>query len=251
MRTSARSPDSTATDKHKSFGTTHWSVVLAAGHDSSPGAHEALEKLCRSYWYPLYGYVRRQGHNPEDAQDLTQAFFARLLEKKFLQLANRERGRFRSFLLTSLKHFLVHEWERAQSAKRGGAHAHLSWDQASAEERYQLEPSSELTPEKIFDQRWAFILFQQALTRLRDEYAVAGKGAQFDQLRNYLSAEVGDGGYASAAERLGMTTGAVAVAVHRLRQRYGELVYGEIAHTVANPAEIEDELRYLIGLISR
>jgi len=240
-----------ATEQHQSFATTHWSVVLAAGHDSSPGVQEALEKLCRSYWYPLYGYVRRQGHSPEDAQDLTQGFFARLLEKKFLQLANRERGKFRSFLLTSLKHFLVHEWERTKTAKRGGAHAHLSWDQASAEERYQLEPASELTPEKIFDQRWAFILFQQALTRLRDEYAVAGKGAQFDQLRNYLSAEVGDGGYASAAERLGMTTGAVAVAVHRLRQRYGELVYGEIAHTVANPAEIEDELRYLIGLISR
>jgi RNA polymerase sigma factor (sigma-70 family) len=247
-------PDATrsgAVAQDGAFATTHWSVVLAAGHDSSPGAQEALEKLCRTYWYPLYGYVRRQGHSPEDAQDLTQAFFARLLEKNFVRRANRERGKFRSFLLTLLKHFLVDEWKRGQTARRGGAHVHLSWDQASAEERYQLEPASELTPENTFDQRWALTLFQKALAQLRDEYAAAGRSAQFDQLKNYLSDKAGDGGYASAAAALRMTTGAVSVAVHRLRERYGELVQGEVAHTVANPTEIQDELRYLIGLVSR
>jgi RNA polymerase sigma-70 factor (ECF subfamily) len=238
-----------ATSKGQWFTTTHWSVVLAAGHDSSPGAHEALEKLCRTYWCPLYAYVRRQGHSPEDAQDLTQAFFAQFLKKKSVQLADPQRGKFRSFLLASLKHFLTHEWERARTVKRGGGQVHLSWDQTSAETQYQHETASELTPETIFDQRWALALFQQALARLREEYASAGKAAQFKQLKGFLNDAADDGAYVGVATQLDMPTGSVAVAVHRLRQRYGQLVREEIAHTVSKPAEVQEELRYLIGLV--
>jgi RNA polymerase sigma-70 factor (ECF subfamily) len=231
------------------FATTHWSVVLAAGHDSSPGAQEALEKLCSAYWYPLYAYVRRQGRSPEDAQDLTQAFFAKLLEKKSLRHAQKERGRFRTFLLTSLKHFLSHEWERAQSAKRGGGRIHLSWDQTSAEERYRFEPVSDLTPDKVFEQRYAMTLFQDALVRLRDESVASGNSDRFEQLKGFLTDEPAEGAYKTVAERLGMSPDSVAVAVHRLRQRYGELVREGIAQTVASAAEVQEELRYLIGLV--
>ena len=233
------------------FATTHWSVVLAAGQTASPGAQAALENLCRTYWYPLYAYVRRQGHSPEDAQDLTQAFFARFLEKKYVQLADRERGKFRTFMLTSLKHFLVHEWNRARATRRGGGQIRLSWDQTSAERQYLLEPGFEQAPEKIFDQRWALSLFQLALSRLREEYAAIGKADQFDQLKSFLSDVPADGEYAGVAARLDMPPRAVASAVHRLRKRYGELVREEIAHTVASRAEIQDELRYLIDLVGQ
>src|SRR6516164_9569008 len=153
MEPTTRTPPESAGANLGLFVTTDWSVVLAAGDELSAGAREALEQLCRAYWYPLYAYIRRQGRSPEDAQDLTQAFFAKLLEKKSLRHAQKERGRFRTFLLTSRKNFLSHEWERAQSAKRGGGKVHLSWDQTTAEERYQLEPASDLTPEKVFEQR--------------------------------------------------------------------------------------------------
>ena len=232
------------------FATTHWSVVLAAGQEESTQSHEALEQLCRTYWYPLYAYVRRHGHSTEDAQDLTQGFFARVLEKNYLRQADPERGKFRSFLLTSLKHFLIHEWERANAARRGGSRPHLSWDQPSAEERYRLEPVSDLTPDKIFEQRWALTLFQRALGRLRDEFVEAEKARPFDELKEFLSCEPAEGAYAGVAARLGMSPGAVAVAVHRLRQRYAQLVREEIAHTVARPAEIEEEMRHLIALVS-
>jgi RNA polymerase sigma-70 factor (ECF subfamily) len=235
----------------KWFATTHWSVVLAAVDDSSPGAQEALEELCRTYWYPLYAYVRRQGHSPEDAQDLTQAFFASLVENKSLRHAQKERGRFRTFLLTSLKHCLSHEWERTQTAKRGGGSIHLSWDQTSAEERYQLEPVSDVTPEKVFEQRWALTLFEQALTRLREESEAAGKRDRFEQVKGFLTEEPAQGAYKAVAERLGMSPDAIAVSVHRLRQRYGELVREAIAQTVASPAEVQEELRYLIGLVGK
>ncbi|HXJ58558.1 MAG TPA: sigma-70 family RNA polymerase sigma factor [Verrucomicrobiae bacterium] len=231
------------------FTTTHWSVVLAAKQSSSPDGAAALELLCRTYWYPLYAYVRRQGYSPEDAQDLTQAFFEQFLEKGSVQLADRGRGKFRSFLLTSLKHFLTHEWEKARTLKRGGGHVHLSWDQTSAESQYQLEPVSELKPEKIFDQRWALALFQQALARLRQEYAATGKAPQFEELKAFLTDAAEDGGYAEVAARLDMPPRSVAVAVHRMRQRYGELVREEIAHTVASRGEIQEELRYLIELV--
>jgi len=231
------------------FATTHWSVVLAAGQDSSPNASEALEKLCRTYWYPLYSYVRRRGRSPEDAQDLTQEFFARFLEKNSLSRANRERGRFRTFLLTSLQNFLTHEWERAEAAKRGGGRTFIPWDEQSPESRYQLEAASELTPDRIFDQRWAAALFQKALGRLREEFVAGNKREEFEQLKGFLSAEPAEGDYAKAGAGLGMSSGTVAVATHRLRRRYAELVREEIAHTVPNLAEVEEEMRYLIALV--
>jgi RNA polymerase sigma-70 factor (ECF subfamily) len=234
----------------KWFATTHWSVVLSAADSTAPGAGEALEKLCRTYWYPLYAYVRREGRSVEDAQDLTQEFFARVLENKSLRKARRERGRFRSFLLTSFQNFLAHEWERARAEKRGGGRPFISWEETSAENRYQLEAISDLTPDKIFEQRWALALFQEAIVRLRQEFVAAGKTEQFTQLKAFLSGEAGEGDYGAVAARLSMTPNAVAVAVHRLRQRYGQLVREEVAHTVSSPAEVDEELRHLIALMS-
>jgi len=232
------------------FATTHWSVVLSAGDPSSPEAAGALEKLCRTYWLPLYTYVRRNGHSPEDAQDLTQAFFANFLEKNSVGRARRERGRFRSFLLTSLQNFLAHEWEKARTAKRGGGVSPLAWDELSPEILYQLEPGPDLPPDKAFARRWAMTLFQQALARVNEEFTQAGKAEIFNELKAFLSETTDESGYATAAARLAMAPGAVAVAVHRLRKRYGEFVREEIANTVTRPEEIEDEMRYLIELMS-
>jgi len=249
MASGRSSPEFVASGARE-FRTTHWSVVLTAGDAASPQSAKALEKLCRAYLLPLYAYVRRSGRSPEDAQDLTQAFFERFLENKAVSLADRQRGRFRTFLLTSLQNFLSNEWRRSCAEKRGGGRPLLAWDELSPETNYQPETATELTPDKVFDQRWALTLFQQALARLREEFAAAGKGGQFECLKDYLSAEAGEGAYAEMAARLGMSRSAVAVAVHRLRQRYGQLVRDEIAHTVASPAEVEEELRYLIKLVS-
>jgi RNA polymerase sigma factor (sigma-70 family) len=232
------------------FSTTHWSVVLAAGEKDSPRSAEALEKLCRTYWFPLYAYVRRKGHTPEDSQDLTQEFFSRFLKKGHLDRASRERGRFRTFLLASLQNFLRHEWERARAEKRGGGRVPIPWEEENAETRYCLEVNSQLAPDRVFDQRWAMALFQNALARLQEESGASGKGAHFGELKSFLSTEPDEGAYSGVAARLGMSKGAIAVAVHRLRQRYGELVREEIAHTVATPAEVEQEMHYLIGLMS-
>ncbi len=245
------SSQESASAKARWFATTHWSVVLTASDGASPQAAEALENLCRAYWYPLYAYARGKGHSPHDAQDLTQEFFARFLEKNSLNRADRQRGRFRSFLLTSFQNFLAHERDRARTEKRGGGQTFIPWDEQVAEGRYQLDGASDLAPDKIFEQRWAFTLFQQALTRLREESVAAGKVEQFEELKVFLSAEPDAGAYAAVASRLSLSTGAVAVAVHRLRQRYGQLVRAEIAHTVASPAEMEEELRYLIDLVRR
>lgn len=247
---SGRSSPESVPSGPREFRTTHWSVVLAAGDNASPQSAEALEKLCRIYWLPLYAYVRRSGRGPEEAEDMTQAFFEHFLESNAVSRADRQRGRFRTFLLTSLQNFLSKEWQRACAEKRGGGRALLAWDELSPETRYQPETASELTPDKVFDQRWALTLFQQALVRLREEYAAGGKREQFERLKDFLSAEVGEGVYANVAAQLGMGRSAVAVAVHRLRQRYGQLVRDEIAHTVASPAEVEEELQYLIKLVS-
>ena len=247
---SGRSSPEFAAPGAREFRTTHWSVVLAAGDTASPQSAEALEKLCRTYWFPLYAYARRSGHSPEDAQDLTQAFFHHFLEKKAVSRADRQRGRFRSFLLTSMRNFVSHEWRRARAEKRGGGRSLLAWDELSPESRYQPEAASEMTPDKVFDQRWALTLFQQALVRLREESTAAGKSEQFERLKDFLSAEPGEGAYAEIAAHLGLSSSGVAVAVHRLRQRYGQLVRDEIAHTVANPAEVEEELQYLIKLMN-
>ena len=231
------------------FVTTHWSVVVAAGDVSSPHGQAALENLCRSYWQPLYAYLLRQGRTPHDAQDLTQEFFAHFLEKSYFRVADRARGRFRSFLLTALKHFVAHEWEKARAVKRGGRQSFISWEEQPEETRPSLASGADLSPERFYDQQWALTLLEQALDRLGQESAANRKEQQFERLKAFLSNEPGEGAYAAVAAELGTSPGSVAVAVHRLRQRYGELVREEVANTVAKPEQVEDELRYLIELI--
>jgi len=231
------------------FTTTHWSVVLTATEKPSPQAAAALEKLCRTYWYPLYAYVRRKGYDAPNAQDLTQAFFARLLARNYLSVADRNKGKFRSFLLGSLEHFLAREWAKAHAQKRGSGQLPFSLDEVDSENRYVLEPADELTAEKIFDRRWATTLLEQAMTRLREECAASCKRDLFEHVEALLGGEKGESSYAQVAASLGMSEGAVKVAVHRLRQRYGELVRAEIAQTVATQEEAEEELRYLAALL--
>ena len=233
------------------FTTTHWSVVLAAGQESSSLAEAALEKLCRTYWYPLYAYVRRQGHSPHDAQDLTQGFFARLLEKNWVGAADREKGKFRSFLLSLLNHYLGDERDRASAVKRGGGKPLISLDEQTAENLFLQEPASALSPEKEFEKRWAAAVLQQAMTRLREEFERAGKGRTFDDLKLFLEGEASSGDYAAIAAGLGMSANAIAVTVHRLRQRYRELVRIEVANTVGSPNEVEEEMRYLFSVLAQ
>jgi RNA polymerase sigma-70 factor (ECF subfamily) len=228
------------------FRTTHWSVVLAAREESASGPPQALELLCRAYWYPLYAFVRRRGVPVADAQDLTQEFFARLLQRDFLRNVAREKGKFRTFLLSSLNNFLVSEWHRGQAAKRGGGRQNfVSWDDLQAEERYASEPATENSAEQFYDQRWAVTVMQQAMTQLREEFHSTGRSKLFDQLKPFLSAEGTREDYERAAEPLQMTGGAFSVAVHRLRRRYAEVLRSVVAHTVAGPDEIEEELRCL------
>lgn len=231
------------------FATTHWSVVLTAGGGESPQSHAALEKLCHAYWYPLYAYVRRKGYDAHAAQDLTQEFFARLLTRNYLGVADRNRGKFRSFLLGSLEHFLAREWTKAHAQKRGGGHAPFTLDALDAEDRYHLEPVDELTPDKIFDRRWATILLECAMRRLRDECAANNKQELFKRVEGLLSGEKGEASYSEIAVTLGMTEGALKLAVHRLRQRYGALVRDEIAQTVATTEEADEELSHLLAVL--
>jgi len=230
-------------------GTTHWSAVLAAGQTASPRAAAAMEELCRTYWYPIYAYVRRRGHAVEDAQDLTQEFFARLIGKQWVADANPARGRFRTFLLTALNHFLANEWRNARAAKRGGGRSVISLDDTT-ESRYAHEPASDLTPEKLYERRWALSLFDRALGRLREQYGAAGKKKLYDHLQKFLSSEAADGEYARLGAELEMSSGAMAAAVHRLRQHYRELVREEVAQTVETPAEVEEEVRSLLAALS-
>jgi RNA polymerase sigma factor (sigma-70 family) len=227
------------------FATTHWSVVVAAGRRSSPQAQEALATLCRAYWYPLYVFIRRQGFSAEESQDLTQEFFARLLEKHFLAQVDQEKGRFRSFLLAACKHFLSNERDRARAKKRGGGRELISIDVADAENRYRLEPAYDLTPEKLFERRWVLTLLDQVLMQLRNESVRDGKEEQFNCLKDYLTGNKGRTSYRETAEKLGVTEGAVKVAAHRLRKRYRELLRDEIAKTLNEGDSIEDEIREL------
>jgi RNA polymerase sigma factor (sigma-70 family) len=230
------------------FGTTHWSVVLAAGHSSVPGAQEALEKLCRAYWFPLYVFVRRQGNSPEDAQDLTQNFFARLLDKNYLAKADRERGKFRTFLLGSLKNFLINEWKQAGRLKRGGGVEFLSIDPNAAEDRYAAEPANEPNPDAAYEQRWAVTLIEEVLAALREEFNASDKGRIFEELKGFIWGEQSSASYAEIAGQLNLTEGAVKVAVHRLRERFRILLRTEVAKTVARPEDIDGELRHLISM---
>lgn len=231
------------------FVTTRWSVVLAARDQSSPASDEALEAICRAYWAPLYALVRRQGHAPHDAQDLTQEFFARLLKKNFLHAADREKGRLRTFLHVALKRFLANEWDRARAQKRGGGVAPVCFDTAVAEQRYLQHGAEALSAERIYEQQWAMTLLEQSLARLRAEYQVARKESEFDLLKGTLTAERGAIPYAELAAQLNTTEGAARVAGHRLRKRFRELFRATIADTVDDVAEVDDEVRYVARVL--
>lgn len=231
------------------FVTTHWSVVLAAARSDTTRAQAALENLCQTYWHPLYAYVRRRGYSPEDAQDLTQEFFARLLERNAVTSVTPEKGRFRSFLLASMNHFLADEWDKAHAQKRGGGKV-ISLDLQSAETRLGEIPAEKFTPEKAFEHRWAITLLEQVYQRLEEEYHTEGKGKLFGTLRTTLAGASDAAPYAELARELKMSEGAVKVAVHRLRQRYRALLRDTIADTVSSPDEVEDELRYLFRTLA-
>jgi len=223
--------------------------VLAAKQAGGGEAAAALERLCRTYWYPLYAFLRREGRSAHDAQDLTQAFFAHLLQGRFLEHVGPHKGKFRSFLLAALRHFLCDEWDKVAAEKRGGGRAMVSLDESNAEELYLLEPDPSAAAEKLFEQRWALALLKKALERLREEISAAGRGSEFNELKIFLSMPTDDGAYEGVAARLGYSAETIAVKVHRMRQRYGELIRAEIAETVANPAEIEEELQCLFNAI--
>jgi len=234
------------------FPTTHWSVVATAADSAAPGVHDALEQLCRAYWHPVYYFVRRQGRGPDDALDLTQGFFARFLEKRNIKLADPDRGRLRSFLLTSLKNFLANEWVNEQARKRGGGHSFLSLEQQrEAETRFRSEPADPTaSPDQAFEKRWALTLLDQVLSRLREESTATVGPEHFDALKVFVWGDQGAVSQVEIAAKLGMTPNALGVAVHRLRRRYGELLREAIARTVVGENEIDVELHHLIKVIS-
>jgi RNA polymerase sigma factor (sigma-70 family) len=240
-------PDSQRTDPGV-FATTHWSIVLEAGRSSAPGAQAALERLCRTYWFPLYAFARRQGNSPEDAQDLTQDFFSRLLEKNYLAKADPDRGKFRTFLLRSLRNFLINEWKRVGRLKRGGGVELLSIDMNAAEDRYAAEAPDRVNLDAEFETRWAVTLIEQVLAVLREEFNAADKVRLFDELKGFIWGEKSTSSYAEIAGELNLSEGTVKVAMHRLRQRFRELLRAEVAHTVARPEDIDGELRHLISV---
>jgi RNA polymerase sigma factor (sigma-70 family) len=231
------------------FATTHWSVVLAAGGSTSPQASAALEQLCRTYWYPLYAFLRRRGYTEPDAQDLTQAFFARLLERRDLRRVGREGGRFRSYLLTSLTRFLRDEWDKARAAKRGGGREVFSLDAQEADGRYRLEPPDGSSADKLYARRWALTTLEGALDRLRDECAADGKTRQWELLHPLLAEDVPAGTYDNLAAELSVAPGNVSVMLCRLRKRYRELVRAEVARTVSSPVEVDEEMRALLAAL--
>lgn len=232
------------------FAPTRWTMVLAAVEGgSSSKAEKALAELCRAYRFPLYAYIRRRGHASNSAEDLTQEFFLQLLEKNWLEGVDREKGKFRAFLLAAMKNFLANQHDRRTAKKRGGGQVILSLDSMAADSRYRLEPAEQLTPERLFERQWALTMLDMVLNRLQAEMHADGKAALFDRLKSFLTAGRSSGGYADTARSLGMTEGAVKVAVHRLRRRYRRLLRDEIAQTVASPDEVDEEIRYLIGCL--
>ena len=255
MSTSEAHPSQTTTPSSEAarcpaFVTTQWSVVLSARDAGSPHSAQALEKLCRAYWYPLYAHARWRGNNSHDAEDLTQEFFARLLEKRYLDAVDRERGRFRTFLLVAFKRFLSDERDRACAKKRGGGVAPVSIDTGLAERLYENEPPPSVSADKMFEQRWALALLEQTMNRLRAEFERAGKAGEFEQLKKFLAVSNQEISHASAAAEAGMSEGALRVAVHRLRKRFRQIFREEIAHTVASADEVDGELRHLLAVLS-
>ncbi len=237
-----------SSDAPRVFPPTRWSVVLAATQPGSADSAEALEAICRAYWHPLFAYVRRCGHSPEDAQDTTQEFFRRLLEKRWLDNADREKGRLRTFLIVALKHFMANESRRACAQKRGGGEAHVPLDTAFAESRGAADPN--LSAEEVFDRQWALTLLDLTLQKLRAEFAAAGRTGDFDTLKGCLTAGHGAIDYSAIAQQLGLNAGAARVAVHRLRKRFRELYREEISQTLAEGADLEGELRHLAAALA-
>jgi RNA polymerase sigma-70 factor (ECF subfamily) len=231
------------------FVTTPWTEVLLAGEQNAPGAREALEHLCRLYWYPLYAHIRYTVKDPHDAEDLTQEFFRLLIEKNYLDAADRQRGKFRSFLLVAVKRFLINAHKHANRLKRGGGQNLVSLDAEMAENRLQGEMATGLSPEQIFERRWAQETLDQANERLRQEYTASGKPELFEALKGFLSEESHFGAYAEVAPRLGMTASTMAVAVHRLRHRYRQLVREAVRPTVADAADVDEEVKHLVGAL--
>lgn len=243
-------PEDSPRPRARRFATTRWSQVLAAGHAPTTVSREALASLCEVYWYPLYAYVRRWGYDADEAQDLTQEFFSRLLEKHFLGDADPARGRFRSFLLASLKHFLSNERDRASAVKRGGRVTIVALEVETAEGLYRLEPPDADTPDKIFERRWALTLLERTLALLRQEFEASGKAEMFSRLEGYLTGEQDTVPYAQLATDLQTSEGAIKVAVHRLRRRFGNLLRQEIAETVSDPQEVDGEIRELFRILT-
>src|SRR5262245_13635348 len=237
--------DSNATRAAR-FGTTQWSVVLQAGQ----GAEEALLRLCQVYWPPLYAFIRRRGHAVHEAQDLTQAFFAHILQNRALGTVAPSKGRFRSFLLVSLKHFLDNEWQKSRAQKRGGGQTFISWETLKPEERDALEPREDATPEKVFNRRWVLMLLERVMNQLRNECVAARKGELFDKLKPLLTGDAPEKSCHQLATELNMSERTVKVSIHRLRRRFGELVRAQIARTVAGPEEVEDEIRQLFAALN-
>lgn len=233
------------------FATTQWSLVVAAGDRDCKDADAALERLCARYWYPIFAFIRREGYSVEEAEDLTQAFFARMIEKSVVREADRSRGRFRTFLLASCRNFLSNERDRTLAAKRGGGRAMLSLDLAAAEARYQRALAHHETPERLYDRQWCLTLVATVLDELRDDYVSEGKGELFDRLRGFLTADDDTGSQALAAQDLEMSIAAVKVAVHRLRKRYRQALRAHVADTVASNEDVEDERRYLLAALTK
>ena len=245
----ASDPTSTSAPRDV-FVTTRWTMVLSAGRKSSPHSERALAELCQTYWYPLYAFVRRQGRTKEDAEDLVQTFFARFLEKNYLEGLAAERGKFRAFLLAALKHFLANEWDRVQAQKRGGGAEHLSLNWQDADERFHLDPPDPTNPERLFDREWALALLDRVIARLAAECARDGKADLFTQAKGFLTVSSAAIPYGEAAKQLGVDEGTLRVAVHRLRKRYRELLRDEIAQTLAEPGQVDEELRSLLAALA-
>ena len=239
-----------AEGKVSAFSTTHWSIVEGAGQDNPALAAVALERLCRIYWFPIYAFIRRRGSSQHDAEDSTQGFFAHLLEKESIKKVDRQKGKFRSFMLAALTNFLNNEWDKQRALKRGGKIQIVSLDETRAEDLYIHEPAESLTPEQLFERHWAFAVVERVFDRLKQEYAMADKVNLFEQLQHGLTREMTQEICAEWATSLSVTEGALKIALHRLRRRYGELLRDEIAHTVATPEELHDEIRHLCAVMA-
>ncbi len=246
----SKSTSSAPVNPRAVFATTHWSVVLTAASNDTTRSQMAMARLCQTYWYPLYAYVRRRGHSAQDAQDLTQSFFLYLLEQRWVGRADPERGRFRSFILATINHFLANEWKKGMAQKRGGDCQHLSLDWAVAEQRFYLEPAAQVAPDKLFDKQWALSLLSGVIDRLEHEYQSDGRADLFAALKQTLLGLRDSQPYAELALALDLNESAVKVAVHRLRKRYRKLICAEIAHTLDNPQEIEAEMRHLFQVLA-